>query len=153
MAEYSGYKTIISKEIAATPGTYAAFAQVMDLSGPAGTADTIETSHRDSTFKKFQAGMRDGGEVSFSIRFDPDLASHDPTLATSVYKDWELGRAVNYKITFPGAMVTTTAGSTTCVFNAVTTKFSFTSPLTDALDAEITLKINGALTWAHVAGT
>lgn len=153
MTEYAGYKTIIAREIAATPGTFATFGQVLDLNGPGGSADTINVSHRDSLFKKAQAGMRDGGEVSFDVVFDPDLPAHDPTLATSVYKDWELGRTVNYKITFPGAMVTTTAGSTTCVFNAITTKFEFKSPLGDALTAAITLKINGAMTWAHVAGT
>lgn len=150
--EYSGYKVIIAREIAATPGTYGVFAQVRDIDGPAGSADQIETTHRDVQFRKYQAGMRDGGEVSFDIVFDSDLAGHDPTVATSVYKDWELGRMANYKITFPGELATTTEDTTTCIFAAFTSNFAFSAPMEDALTASLTLKINGALTWAHVAG-
>lgn len=146
MAEYVGYKVLIAREVAATPGTYTTFAQVKDIDGPSASADQIETSHRDSQLRKFQAGMRDGGEVSFDIVFDPDLAIHDPTLATSVYKDWELGRLANYKITFPGVV----AAITTCIFSAFTSGFAFSAPMEDALTASVTLKINGALTWAHV---
>jgi hypothetical protein len=145
MAEFSGYKTIIARETS-TPGTYETFAQVRDLGGPSATADQIETSHRDSLFRKFQAGMRDGGEMSFDIVFDPDLASHDPTLATSTYKDWENGTVRNYKVTFPG----TGTKTTTCTFSGVITGYEFDSPMEDALTAAITIKINGSLTWAHV---
>lgn len=146
MAEYAGYKVIIAREVAATPGTYAAFGQVRDIDGPSGEADQIETSHRDSLFRKWQAGMRDGGEIDFDIVFDPNLAAHDPTLATSVYKSWENGLLENYKITFPGAG----AATTTCIFSAFISKFGFTAPMEDALTAAITLKVNGAFTWAHV---
>lgn len=146
MAEYSGFLVIIAREVAATPGTYAAFGQVKDIDGPSGDANQIETSHRDSAFRKYQAGMRDGGEVTFDIVFDPNLAAHDPTLATSVYKDWELGRMANYKISFPGVA----AALTTCIFAAFTSAFSFSAPMEDALVASLTLKVNGVLTWAHV---
>ncbi len=151
--EYPGYKVTISREVAATPGTYAVFAQVRDIDGPAGSAEQIETSHRDSQFRKYQAGMRDGGEVSFDIVFDPDLAGHDPTVATSVYQDWENGKMANYKITFPGQLATTTEDTTTCIFAAFTSNFAFKAPMADALTASLTLKINGVLTWAHVAGS
>lgn len=151
--EYAGYRVLIAKEILATPGTYTTFAAVKDIKGPSAKAAQIETSSRDSQFRKYVAGMRDGGEVDFEIVFDPDLASHDPTLATSVYKDWELGRMVNYKLTFPGALVTTTTATTTCVFAAFTSSFEFMAPLENALVASVKLKINGVLTWAHVAGT
>ena len=151
--EYPGYKVLIAREVAATPGTYAGVAHVRDIDGPGGTAETVETSHRDSSFRLYQAGMRDGGEVTFDIVFDPDLAGHDPTLSASMYKDWELGRTANYKMTYPGELVTTTCDSTTCIFNTLITTWQFKAPLKDALVASLTLKINGALTWAHVAGS
>lgn len=146
MAEYVGYKVLIAREVAATPGTYATIGQVIDIGGPSASADQIETSHRDSQLRKFQSGMRDAGEVNFGIMFDPDLASHDPTLATSIYKDWELGRLANYKLTFPGVV----AAVTTCVFSAFTSAFGFDAAMEDGLKADVTLKINGTLTWAHV---
>lgn len=145
MAEYAGYKVKLAKETA-TPGTYANIAQVLDISGPGVQADQIQVSHRDSTWRKYLPGLVDGGEVSFDIAFDPNDASHDPTVTTSMYADCINQKAGNYKLTFPGAGTATT----TCILNAFVTKFETSEPVEDALTASITLKINGALTWAHV---
>lgn len=145
MAEYAGYRVLLAKETA-VPGTYVNFAQIKDIDGPSAMADQIETSHRDSLFRKFQPGMKDGGELNFDIVFDPDLAGHDPTLTDSVYKDWETGTVRNYKATYPGVGT----DITTCIFSGFISKFGFTAPMEDALTAAITVKVNGAMTWAHV---
>ena len=145
MAEYAGYRVLLAKETS-TPGTYAVFAQSKDIDGPSAEADQIETSHRDSLFRKWQPGMRDGGELTFDIVFDPDLPGHDPTLADSVYSDWENGVVSNYQVTYPGAGTDTT----TCVFSGFISTFGFSAPMEDALTAAITLKVNGAMVWTHV---
>ena len=145
MAEYAGYRVVLAKETT-PPGTYTTFAQIRDIDGPSAEADQIETSHRDSLFRKWQPGMRDGGELNFEIVFDPDLAGHDPTLANSVYKDWELGVVRNYKMTFPGDA----AKTTTCIFSGFISNFGFQAPMEEALTADITVKVNGTMAWAHV---
>lgn len=147
MAEYAGYKTILKINIASV---LTVIGQIRDLSGPAIESDQIEVSHRGSggaidRFRRFVAGLADGGEVSFDIVFDPDLASHDPTIAGSMYDLAESGEVNEFQITFPGQ------GSdvTTVDFDAFVSNFEIDSPLEDGLSADITLKITGPLTWAH----
>lgn len=145
MAEYAGYKTILEVELDAV---YTPVAQVRDLTGPAIIADQIEVSSRDSRARKYVAGMYDGGEVTFDIVFDPDHASHDPTLADSMYAYAKTGDPVNFRLTFPGVSPATT----TADFAAFVSNFEISSPLEDALTASLTLKISGDVTWAHDPG-
>lgn len=143
MAEYGGFKTILQAYIS---GAYTAVAQVRDIDGPGITSDQIEVTHRDTVWRKYVAGMRDGGEVTFDIVFDPDHASHDPTVSTSMYKAAENGTVMAFRVIFPGVSTATTK----CEFNAFVSEFTTGSPLEDGLTASLTLKITGSLTWAHV---
>jgi len=144
MAEYAGYLTKLEK--LDPPSTWEEVAQIRDLSGPAAEADQIEASHRGSRWRKYVAGMVDGGEVSFDVVFDPDHGSHDPTVAGSMYDLLESGEVQQYRITFPGQA----GATTTATFDAFVSGFEVTSPLEDAITADLTLKITGAITWVHV---
>ncbi len=143
MAEYAGYAVDLEIELGAV---WTPVAQVRDISGPAVIADQIEASHRDSRARRYVAGMYDGGEISFDIVFDPDHASHDPTLADSMYAYAASGETASFRLTFPGAGTATT----TATFAAFVSNFEITSPLEDALTASLTAKVSGAVTWAHV---
>lgn len=145
MTEYAGYRTVLAW-LQTPPSTYTTIGQVRDISGPGVTADQVEVSHRDNTFRLYRAGMRDGGELTFDVVFDPDLASHDPTVANSLYDLLVDGTVATFRVTYPGASTATT----TATFSGFVSGFEITSPMEDGLTADVTIKISGAITWAHV---
>lgn len=152
MAEFAGYRVLL-KRLTTPPSTFTVIAQVVDLSGPQLQSDQIEVSHRAdgvaaNMWRRYVAGMKDGGEVSFQVIFDPDEATHDPTLATSLYALGASGDADTFQIDFPGAGT----DRTTATFDAYVTNFDVDAPLEDGLTAEVTLKVSGIVTWAHVPG-
>lgn len=146
MTEYAGYLTKLQRRISTGPDVYQDVAQVRDLSGPAGASDQIEVSHRGYTWRRYVGGMKDGGEVSFDIVFDPNLASHDPSVAGSMWALLESGERSTYRIVFPGVATATT----TATFDAFVSNFEISAPLEDGLTADLTLKMSGPVTWAHV---
>lgn len=146
MTEYAGYLATLAW-LTTAPSTYTTIGQVRDINGPGTQADQIEVSHRDSVWRQYRAGMRDGGELTFDIVFDPDLASHDPTLSTSIYAALEDGTVQTFRITYPGAA----GATTTAIFDGFVSGFELSNPMEDAQTASMTIKITDAITWAHVA--
>lgn len=144
MAEYAGYQTILKVEIDSVLTTVA---QVRDLGGPEAQADQIEVSHRDSAWRRYVAGLRDGGEVPFDLVFDPDDPSHDPTITGSMYNLLATGLVSTYQIIFPGVG----GATTTAEFEAFVSQFKVNSPLEDGIMADLVLKITGEITWSHSA--
>lgn len=142
MGEYAGYKTILEVELASV---WTEVAQIVDLGGPSASADQIEVSHRGYQWRRYVAGMRDGGEVPFDVIFDPDDPSHDPTITGSMYDLLSTGEVNSFRITFPGAG----SDTTTATFDAFVSGFEVDSPMEDGIKANITLKITGEITWAH----
>ena len=138
MAEYSGYGATLSIYITSS---YTAIAQIRDITGPSMALDTIETSSRDSAWKKFVPGQIDGGEVTFDLVYDPDATTHkEGTRGGLAYAVTNRQRE-QFKVTFPD---TTPA---TAVFYGYVTKFVPKEPMNDALTADVTIKVDGAITW------
>lgn len=148
MTEYAGFLTTLQRRTSTGPDVFTNVAQIKDLSGPSAQSDQIEVSHRDSRWRRFVSGMRDGGEVSFDVVFDPDHASHDPLVTGSLWNLLEEGAVGVFRIVFPGVGTATT----TATFSAFVSNFEITSPLEDGTGGAVTMKITGAVTWAHVAG-
>lgn len=144
MAEYAGYLTQLEVKLGAV---WTNVAQVRDLDGPGIIADQIEVSSRDNRARKYVAGMYDGGELTFDIVFDPDHASHDPTLTDSMYAYAKSGDVAEFRLTFPGVGTATT----TATFDAFVSNFEISSPMEDGLTANLTMKISGDVTWEHKA--
>lgn len=149
MAEYAGYRVLL-KRLTTPPSTYTTMAQVGDLSGPSIDSEQIEVSHRSdgdpaNMWRRYVAGMKDGGEVTFTLIFDPDEPTHDPTLTTSLYALAASGDADDFRLDYPGQG----ADRTFADFSAYVTNMDFDSPLEDGLTAEVTLKVSGPVTWTH----
>ena len=138
MAEYSGYGAVLQVDNSG----YTAIGQIRDLAGPAMMLDAIESSHRDLSSKKFVAGQIDGGEVTFDIAYDPDLATHSATAAPGLVYYLVNRTAKSFKVLFPDT------SPATATFTALVTKFAPKAPMNDLLTADVTLKISGAITWA-----
>lgn len=138
MAEYSGF----AGKLQVQEGTFQEIAQVRDINGPAVSVDAIDASHSGSGWKKYLPGLIDGGEVTFDIAYDPDLATHSATAAPGL-PYYQIQRSVKtYKVLFPD---TTPASAS---FSAFVTKFTPKAPYAGLLTADVTLKLTGAITWA-----
>ena len=138
--EYSGYAGTLKVDIAST---YTAIAQIRDLSGPSMSANAIESTHRDGGgVKEFIAGLRDGGEVSFDIVYDPALTTHSASAAGGVVTLLSAGTKNGFQLVFADV------GETTAEFDAIVTSFEPTMPIDDLQTADVTLKVSGAITWS-----
>jgi hypothetical protein len=142
MAKYAGTGVTLATEIASV---YTVIAQIRDINGPNQSADTIETTSRDNAnlFKTYLAGLRDGGEVSFDLLYDPDLVTHSASAAGGLVKLLQDGTLNNFRISFPDA-----APVTTVTFSGIVTAFTPKSPMNDALAADCTIKVSARPTWA-----
>jgi predicted secreted protein len=138
--EYSGFAGTLKVDIAST---YTAIAQIRDLSGPSMSANAIESTHRDGGgVKEFIAGLRDGGEVSFDIVYDPALTTHSASAAGGVVTLLSAGTKNGFQLVFADV------GETTAEFDAIVTSFEPTMPMDDLQTADVTLKVSGAITWS-----
>jgi len=142
MAKFTGVSVTLATEIASV---YTVIAQVRDIAGPNQSTDTIETTSRDNAnlYKSYLAGMRDGGEVTFDLVYDPDLATHSAASAGGLVKLLQDGTLNNFRLSFPDA-----APATTVTFAGIVTNFAPKAPMNDAFTADVTIKVSGRPTWA-----
>lgn len=132
MAKYAAYGTVVKRS-----GT--TIIQAQDIQGPELTAEALDATAHDSTaaWREFVAGLIDGGEVAFTLFFDPDAATH-----TSIRTDLVARLPVAHSVTFPD---TTPAVAS---FSAIVTRFKPMAPVAGMLTAEVTIKVTGAVSWA-----
>lgn len=108
-------------------------AEVTNISAPSVSRDSIEyTSHSSAGgFREFMPGLKDGGEVSLDINWDPSNATHQ-----SLYTQLNTGTAnTAFSIVFPNAWEFN--------FNGHVTGFDATAPIDDRLTASVTIKVSG----------
>ena len=125
-----------------TTETFTDIAEITSISPPSLSKDTIETTTHNSVdrYKEFISGLRDAGEVSLDINYDPADATHN--LLTGLLGEYEKDAPSNYKIIFPDS------GTTTWSFAGILTSFEASAPIDDKLTASITIKISGKPTLA-----
>lgn len=118
-------------------------AYVTNIGGPGFSRNTIDATHHKSPamWAQFIKGIKDGGEVSLDLNFDPANATHNA--ATGVLADFEDDVNIsNWVITFPD-----TAG-TQWSFPGIVTGFEPAEPFDDKLSASVTIKVAGQPTLA-----
>lgn len=117
-------------------GTFAAVGEVMAINGPGLARDAMEVTDMDSTdrFREFVGGLKDGGEISLDVGFDPN--SDD---VTDWLSDFNTNTAGYYKIVF--------ADSTEWGFAALLTGFEPSTPHEDKMTATVTYKLTGKPTF------
>jgi len=94
---------------------------------------TLDTSNLESTWRTFIGGIKDGGECTFEINYDPASTSH---LTIEAAID---GTAKDIKVTF--------SDTTFMEFDAVITSFSITSAMDSVVVASLGMKITAAITF------
>ncbi|MFI6334129.1 phage tail tube protein [Streptomyces sp. NPDC050535] len=117
-------------------GSFVEIANVSDLSGPSRQREAIEVTAHDSPdkYREFIKGLKDGGEVSATINFDPGETTH-----LALDADFEEDDLRAYQIVaLPGD-----ADELTCQFNALITDLGDSYPIDDKMSREVTFKISG----------
>jgi predicted secreted protein len=134
MAKLAAYGTQLKKA-----GT--TIAALSSLSGPNLQASTIDVTSHDSVnaTREFVSGLIDAGEISASLIFDPNVATH-----IALWNDLVARTSASYSIVYPF-----TGGTETVTFTAFVTGFGPIEAQPDgAITANITLKVAAAPVWS-----
>lgn len=141
MPGLNAFGTELQRGDGATTEVFAPIANVTSIKGPEISRDTIDvTAHNsDDAWMEFVGGLKDAGEVSLDVNYDPAL--HDALVA-----DFEDVEPRNYKLVFPVTPAVTWA------FPAILTGFAGEAPYDDKLAASLTFKVSGKPTISSAGG-
>ena len=131
-----GYGAEFQRETA-TPGTYASVSELIALTPPNVSLETVDATHFESpdAYREYIAGLLDGGEVEVTLNFDPDGSDWADYIS-----DIEARAAVNYKIIL--------ADTTAITLAAIPTGYTPEIPLDDKMTITFTYKVTGKPTVA-----
>ncbi len=136
MSGRDAFGTLFKRATTLSPGNvFATIAGVTNISGPSRSRETLDVTAHDSPdgYMEFLGGLRDGGEVSLDINYDPAETTHD------LDDDFEDDTPRNYQIVLlPG-----TDDEWTWAFAAVMTGLEDEFPYDDKMQRTVTLKISG----------
>lgn len=135
MSGRNAFGTLFQRGNGGTPETFTTIANVTNISGPARTRETIDVTAHDSPdgWMEFIGGLKDGGEISLDINYDPSEATH----ALDGDFDDEFPR--NYRIVIlPG-----TEDEHTWDFKGILTELSDEFPYDDKMGRSMTIKVTG----------
>jgi len=136
--KYSGFGVLFKTQISSV---YITVAGVLDIKGPNISLTQIDVTSRDSAnWMEFIGGLKDGGEVTFSLIFDPATQTQSASASGGLLTLLGAGYTNNFQLYFPSSNTFTLAG--------LVTKFAPTAPLNDKLTADVTIKVSGAVTFA-----
>ena len=131
-----------------SPEYFTRVGRIGDVSGPNVTADTIETTTHDTEdleggYKEFITSLKDGGEVTFPIMFDPTSEEHnesatDPGVAAGGLKYLiESREKRNMRLVLPSSPKYRLS------FKGVLTQWGGDFKVQGAMMANITIKVSG----------
>lgn len=111
-------------------------ADIMDVSGPGKTRETTDVTTHQSPggYREHVGTLKDGGEVSFQLRFDPSDTGHQLVQqAIDMARILPLGARVYWP----------TDDGDYAEFNVIPTGLSFNAPVSGVLTADFTGKVSG----------
>jgi len=111
---------------------------VVSFQGPGGQASVIDVTNLTSTAKEKRVGLRDEGQLSLSLHFNPDDTVH-----MGLRLDRSNRTRRQFKITF-----TDTAPTATWTFYGYVTQFSVQGGVDAVVEASVTIEIDGDITEA-----
>lgn len=142
MTKYSGNQTILAWDPAGG-SSYTDIGQIFEITPPGISRTSIDVSEHDNTdaWMEFIKGMKDPGELTFGVVYDPALGTHDAT--TGILSDWDEDSTIpNWRVTFPDA------GATVWTFPGFQTNTSPGTPLDDKMTMNVTVKVSSKPTLA-----
>ena len=142
MSHHPSFGSVLKWD-AAGGSSYTAIGQVQDISGPSISRGTVDVSDHDSAsgYREYLPGLADGGDLTFTIGWDP---------ATTPHKQAASGLIGNFEL--DGCTMTTweytlnlCAGTGTAIwtFTGFLTAFAPSAPVEGQNTAAVTVKISG----------
>lgn len=130
----------------ASTEVFTSIGQITGMSALGGeTRDAVDTTTMLDTIRTYIGGVRTPKAVTFDIKWDPDLVTHDETTGLlSKIQSTGNGRH-NFTIEIP------TATATYMHFAAIVTDVGPTASLSEVYRASITLQPSGAMTINNTA--
>lgn len=136
MSGRDGFGTRFQRATTLSPGTvYETIANVTNISGPDRKRETIDVTAHDSPgqWMEFIGGLKDGGEVSLDINYDPAEDTHD------LDDDFDDASPRNYRVVIlPG-----TEDEHTWQLKGIMTEVGDEFPYDDKMGRSITIKVSG----------
>lgn len=131
---------LIAGDTAQGGENFATIAEVNDITPPAPTTSTFETTHYLSPNgnMQFAGGLTDPGDMSVTVNWLPTDPTQDNL--TGLYKAFRDKQLRNFRIIYPftPAVIDTFAG--------LVTTYPVTTPINDRMSAAITIKCSGDIT-------
>ena len=130
MSGKDGFGTTLSRSDMASTPTFTELAGITNISGPGISRQIHDVSAHDSPngYREFIGGLKDPGEVSVDVNYDPDV--HDVWV-----DDLDDVLPRDYEMEFPDGTV--------WAFEALLTSFEPSAPFDDKLSASASFKVTG----------
>ena len=134
----AGLGTTVGMSAVVSPLVFTDIAEIVSAAGPSISAEDIDVTTLDSTggFKESIAGLKDGGTLELELLFTKTTQQTDIRDAVAA------GTTKVFLITWP------TSPNTTAQFNGVPLTWGQNAESNAALNASVSVKISGAITWA-----
>lgn len=92
-----------------TPEMFFTIPQIASMTIPGAENDLLDVTNHDSVnaFRQFINGLRDGGEITFTMFYDPNLLAHNDRAGTpgtssdGFLKQYKSRATYNYQVVFP----------------------------------------------------
>jgi hypothetical protein len=137
MATLESQGATLAISVGTSPTSFTTIANVIDISGPGGSASVIDITNLASVAREKRMGLPDEGQVTFNVQLDPDNATHQAV------RDARKNRTeCQFRVTL------TDSTPTTLIFNGFVLNFSVSLAVDDVVKASITIEVNGAVAWA-----
>lgn len=141
MSGRDGFGTQFRRATTLTPGNvFETIANVTNIGGPERTRETIDVTSHDSPsgYMEFIGGLKDGGEISLDINYDPAEVTHD------LDDDFDDTEPRNYQI----VILPDTADEYTWTIKGIMTTLGDEFPYDDKMARSMTVKVTGKPTLA-----
>lgn len=115
--------------------TFSTITEVKTFSGPGGSAAVIDVSDLSSTAREKRLGLKDEGQLSFTINYIPTNTQH--ALLRTQRSNRQL---TSFQLVF------TDTGNMTWDFEAYVSGFSVSGAVDGVVEAQVTLEISGTIT-------
>jgi hypothetical protein len=131
----SAQGTLIARQTQGA-GPFVTIGELRDITPPPLMRNPIETTSHNEIEETFVVGIRRKGELSFTIGWNPSIATHDHL--TGLQDSWENGYRDVWRVTYPEG--------TEWLFSGYVTNLAPAAPVDDGLTAEVTVRPTGLMT-------
>jgi len=137
MSGRDAFGTLFQRATGVAPGgpTYDTIANVTTIGGPERTRETIDVTDHNSAggWMEFIGGLKNGGEISLDLNYDPTEATHD------LDDDFDDAVPRSYRI----VLLPDTADEHTWQISGIMTNVGDEFPYDDKMGRSVTIKVSG----------